>query len=207
MSAKFYAFAIILALFASSCAGMFSAKTRSYATPKAVLLTKNSPPVFRNMADPDSKDSAGVLPKNVGDTVYVLGRVTRSSPVLDRFIYHDGKDSLWLDDAATIDRMIYLLTGKKFQVKKDEDPACWARATVFVTKHSDMKIQTASDNIIQTYNPIDGAKKGFLVTRVPMGDMVEYEITCFSPNMFVNTYQYACEMGFYMKTGREYFDY
>ena len=47
----------------------------------------------------------------------------------------------------------------------------WERAQLWIVKHSRMKIQLASDVIIQTYNPPDASTFfGFTATKEPIGD-------------------------------------
>lgn len=47
----------------------------------------------------------------------------------------------------------------------------WQRSQLWLVKHSRWKIQTATDVLLQTYNPPDqDTSYGFTVTREPVGD-------------------------------------
>lgn len=54
----------------------------------------------------------------------------------------------------------------------------WQRSQFWIAKHSLMKIQTATDVLVQTYNPTKATDQtyGFTVTREPMGGE-KYRIT------------------------------
>ncbi|ALA60181.1 hypothetical protein [Nitrospira moscoviensis] len=60
--------------------------------------------------------------------------------------------------------------------KGDDCEMKWGRAIAWISRNSQWKIQTQTDNIIQTYTPIGAsAASGFLVNKVPLGDG-RYEI-------------------------------
>jgi len=48
-----------------------------------------------------------------------------------------------------------------FRADKSRDPEIWSRAVYWINKHSNMKIQTQSDLIIQTYTPIRSGERDF----------------------------------------------
>lgn len=53
----------------------------------------------------------------------------------------------------------------------------WERAQLWINKHSTRKIQTATDVIVQTYNPESGTGRfGFTAVKEPTGDG-KYRIT------------------------------
>jgi len=57
-------------------------------------------------------------------------------------------------------------------------PQYWQRAQLWLAKHSNMKIQTATDVLLQTFNPSSssGSTYGFTVTKEPFADG-QYKIT------------------------------
>lgn len=61
---------------------------------------------------------------------------------------------------------------------KDE----WARAQLWVVRHSMWKIQTATDVLIQTYSPIrQEVSYGFSITKEPLGNdsyIISIEMVC-----------------------------
>jgi hypothetical protein len=60
----------------------------------------------------------------------------------------------------------------EFTVPKTQAEDVWGRAQAFVGQHSSMKIQIATDYILQTYNP-DCGEFGYYVTKTPQGDSVQ----------------------------------
>ena len=94
---------------------------------------------------------------------------------------------LWAQEKKELTpRQIYvqkaLKTPLKFEVPKDKAEDTWGRIQVFISKFSSMKIQTATDYIIETFNPTKrefGAKYGYKATKTPLGDKVEFEVSCF----------------------------
>ena len=66
-----------------------------------------------------------------------------------------------------------------FTVPKDKSDEAWGRVNSFIVKYSTMKVQTVSDYIIQTYNPIDNFHAwGYTANRMTQGDAVEISVTC-----------------------------
>jgi hypothetical protein len=54
----------------------------------------------------------------------------------------------------------------------------FALAQIFVNDHSDMKIQVATNTIVETYNPTDPGKVGMKVVKLPLsGDTAELRLT------------------------------
>jgi hypothetical protein len=76
----------------------------------------------------------------------------------------------------------------RFEIPKAEADAAWGRAQTFVAKHSSMKIQTASDFVIQTYNPIfepapippslGSVTYGYNISRNAIGDKFVFDVEC-----------------------------
>jgi hypothetical protein len=54
----------------------------------------------------------------------------------------------------------------------------WGRAVAWVSQHSPWRIQTQTDNLIQTYGPGDSASTStaFVVNKIPVGSG-EYQIS------------------------------
>lgn len=91
-----------------------------------------------------------------------------------------------------------------FTVPKAEEEVTWGRIQSFIGKYSSMKIQTASDYIIETYNPSSGDMDyGYSAVRTPMGDEVEFTVRCVCGNMFAgkSAAQNARVLAYYAKTG------
>ena len=70
---------------------------------------------------------------------------------------------------------------------KDKCKIEWQRAQVWVAKHSKWKIQTATDVLIQTYNPAGyDPSYGFTITKEPIPtrakcSIIEMELYCGNP--------------------------
>ena len=72
-----------------------------------------------------------------------------------------------------------MATPLTFTVPKDKSDEAWGRVNSFIVKYSTMKVQTVSDYIIQTYNPIDNFHAwGYTANRMTQGDAVEISVTC-----------------------------
>ena len=72
-----------------------------------------------------------------------------------------------------------------FTVPKEQAGDAWGRAQSFVGRFSSMKLQTATEFIIQTYNPVGSSVAyGYYVTRTPLGADHQFEVQCVYGNMF-----------------------
>jgi hypothetical protein len=171
-----------------------------------VVVAKPSPPLFRYEKSGDIGGQIGTLQAAPGDTLSSCGKHVGGAFSKSYYLLTNDPDTVWVTDGdvLSLDDYAFSLQLTKFRLPKDQDPGAWARATQYIVNHSDMKVQTASDNLIQTYNPIDGAKIGFTITRVPMGDYVEYDVVCMSPNMFVDRVGHARRLAYFMVTGIEH---
>ena len=92
-----------------------------------------------------------------------------------------------------------------FVMPTSQAEQAWARAHAFITRYSSMKIQTSSQYVLQTYNPVgDWPRWGYTVNRMPGGaDMVQFEVWCMCCNPFnkADTIQNAKALALYMQTG------
>jgi len=71
-----------------------------------------------------------------------------------------------------------------FTIAKENSEDAWSRVQGFINKYSSMKIQTASDYTIETYNPT-GVNFGYRASRMNIGDEVEFTVSCYCGNMFM----------------------
>jgi len=72
-----------------------------------------------------------------------------------------------------------------FEVPADQADEVWGRIQSFIGKYSSMKIQTATDFVIETYNPGNGIVQfGYKAIKTNKGNVVEFSIGCFCGNMF-----------------------
>ena len=91
--------------------------------------------------------------------------------------------------------------------KGSEAEIAWSRAHSFITQYSSMKIQTATEYTIQTYNPIRrGGFKidyGYSLSKLLTEDDVQMTVRCFSNNEYADHLvdHNAHLLAHYMKTG------
>jgi hypothetical protein len=75
----------------------------------------------------------------------------------------------------------------EFDIAKEMSDEVWSRAQLFVSKHASMKVQTASDYILETYNPTPDALNpsyGYRVTRAIVGGKARFSVECFNGNAY-----------------------
>lgn len=93
-----------------------------------------------------------------------------------------------------------------FRVSKAQAEETWGRGQSFIGQHSSMKIQVATDYVLQTYNPSDqsyGIDYGYYLTRTPAGEDVGFNVRCLTNNMFAggDANRNAHILAHYMVTG------
>jgi hypothetical protein len=70
----------------------------------------------------------------------------------------------------------------EFELPKAEADEAWARALTFVTKYSDMKVDSTTDTMIKSYLPTDLMKYGYSIVKMPVGDKFKFTVDCLSGN-------------------------
>lgn len=100
------------------------------------------------------------------------------------------------DEVLSADQKQYLAEIAKqplqFNVPKADGNDSWGRAQSFIAQHSGMKIQTASDYAIQTYNAqldtagaippsLGSVTYGYNISRSPIGDKYAFDVNCTGP--------------------------
>lgn len=74
----------------------------------------------------------------------------------------------------------------EFDLGKSASDDAWGRAQVFVAKHSSMKIQTATPNLVENYTPTPNAfnpEYGYRVTRAAGPNGEHFSVECFTGNL------------------------
>lgn len=93
----------------------------------------------------------------------------------------------------------------EFYVSKEEVNNAWGRAQSWIARFSDMKIQTVTECVIQTYNPTGdiGGQWGYYVTKTPIEDKFQISVRCIGSNPFLVSNQKlnAHILAYYIKTG------
>lgn len=131
---------------------------------------------------------AGLLTDAIGLQWYLL-------PVIS--------DTVFVRRGDFLTEKMYTLQSQplRFAVPKSKDSEVWSRASYFVTKYSDMKIQSQTDFLLQTYNPTEQYKIGFSITRQIRGEQVEFEVRVLGSSLFFVWIDKRCS--YYMQNGEE----
>lgn len=201
--------AILLLLVASVLLGCGSAaKIKRFTSPTYVYADRANPAVYQHLSGGGVGDSVGYLEMNRGDSTLAFG--TRDNMFWSgtyHFIALKGADTVYLSKGQVYEEYDYRVDNQfpKFKLPKSQDPTAWGRATQWVLEQSDMKIQTTSENLIQTFNPLKSGQIGFTISRVPMGDEVEYNVTVVGSRIDgKSNLREEQRCAFYMITGRKY---
>lgn len=193
----------MLMAFVVFCIGCAPKLTRiDYAIPSTYYCEKDISKAYHSKQGLPNEDSAKSVSFRIGDSVRVNAFASAGSG--DPYGFHmyyltvTGSDSTWIHQAG-------LMSAKRFDCVKNRNIVrlpramsedAWGRATVWVNKNSDMRIQVASDNLIDTYNVTASTKKGFTITKRTDGESVVIEIE----GKGLGT-SYLCEAYEYIKYG------
>jgi len=91
-----------------------------------------------------------------------------------------------------------------FTVDSAHVEKAWGWAQSYIAKYSSMKIQNATDYVIQTYNPgMHDAMYGYKVVKTDIQDKYELTVNCFTGNVFTAkaAEKNAHILAYYLKTG------
>jgi hypothetical protein len=93
-----------------------------------------------------------------------------------------------------------------FNADKSESSDVWGRAQSFIGRFSSMKLQIATDYVIQTYNPDPNGLDafGYYITKTPVGESDEFNVKCVTNDAIFSggrADQNAHILAYYMKTG------
>ena len=90
----------------------------------------------------------------------------------------------------------------RFSVIKDKTAEPWDRAKKFVKRFNSMKIQTDTDVMLETYDPVNKMDFGYSVAKIAMGHDVQFIVKCNSPSQIEKAYRNAHVLAYYMATGK-----
>jgi len=91
-----------------------------------------------------------------------------------------------------------------FSLPNDKAEEAWARAQLFIAQYSNMKIQIATQYVLQTYNPVGAVPiYGYNITRTPAQNETRFTVQCMHSNMWSGkeAQQNASMLSYYMATG------
>lgn len=115
-------------------------------------------------------------------------------------------------EAAYLDGL--MKESPEFDLPKDQADDAMGRAQVFIANYSSMKVQTATPNLVETYNVPQGnilmpQQFGYQITRANIGDRAHLVVKCFNglEGAFQASAHAAPErnariLAAYMKTGK-----
>lgn len=94
----------------------------------------------------------------------------------------------------------------ELRIPKEKDAEHWSRAIYYVNKHSSMKIQTQTEYMISTFNPITIGQKGFNISkRIEDAEVIySIEVPVRGPNVVFNSIRDAKRCGYYILYGKAY---
>ncbi len=179
----------------------------SHITPEKGIIIKDSAVIYK-FENGAVGDKIGILNKKIGDTILIIGYKYTD----DKRVYsciHDN-DTIFASIKDIIDYDDYLITlmPTKFRVPKDADTLVWSRAKQYIDINTALKIDTETDILIETYLPFEQMHTGFRITRVPIGNEVEFEVktklkvSLFGSNKEEKEIERAKKCAYYMKYGK-----
>lgn len=142
------------------------------------------------------------------------GRVKEGKAALDKYKTLKGisildEDKIFLDKLKAEERNYpeYVKKMKNFPlefiIEKNDEKNAWGRAQSWIGKYSSMKLQTATDYIIQTYNPPEGELKfGYYITKTPLDKGIQITVKCICGKSFPYLIERNAHiLSYYIKTG------
>lgn len=138
-------------------------------------------------------------------------RTHRSMPKINRIRHLAAAGALWITLAACAAPPLQLgPAASAGPVVCDTNcKVAWERAQLWIVKHSKMKVQTATDVLVQTYNPESmKSEYGFTATREPVSNG-QYRITlaayCADPLIGCNPRpeDVVAAFNYYVATGKD----
>ena len=198
-------FTLVLAFCVSACA-IYTLPNKVSRYNSKVIAAKSNMPLYQYVpADSSiSENPVSIASYKSGDTINAVGSATYKGKMYNLFLVNGDTVAALRDDTPTTQRYAIDRQSPKFTLAKTQDMEAWSRAVSWVNQYSDMKIQTQGDLLIQTYNPIgNGVKYGYTVSKVFIGDNVEYTVECMcnNPYFYSTARQNEKELAYYIRTG------
>jgi hypothetical protein len=157
---------MLLLIVIVGCAGTFSVQ-RTPARPMIVM--GKDIPLHKNATWGNA-----IKTLQTGDSVTVIGYE-------GGFLYSAaGKDTGFISegDLKSPTQMEAMNQPLEFKVPKADIEDTWGRANLFIAKYSTMKLQMATDMLLETYNPVTSTDYGYSITKTPMKDNVQITVSC-----------------------------
>lgn len=186
--------------------GCFLMKGHQYRQSESVVVATDHPSVYAVETEGAPGERIGTSDMRAGDTITILGYYYGGLLEETYCIVRHGSGEAYLlrSDVLTADDQLYRRLGPRFDVALREDPATWERARTYLVEQCGRTLQVASDELIKTAASGDTTEVAYLITRVPTGGRVEYEIVCTARGAGVDADSTARGLAFYMVSGRRY---
>lgn len=143
---------------------------------EAVVITTGGAPLYR-------RDSAAVIGSQpFGDTVLTYGYSWDpwSMTGNKRYLVLSGVDTVLV--RAEDVRELWELQPTTFTLPAAQDKDAWARANYYVNTYADLKVQTANEFLVETFNATRLASgTSFSVNRLPQGNQVQFTVNSNNP--------------------------
>jgi hypothetical protein len=189
-----------------SCAGVFSVKP---VTPQNVYAYGKEPGLHKNATWGNY-----IKMLKPGDSVVIIGEIGEYWQAVagtdTGYVEKDEWGTAAQRDAAIQEQkyaVAIMAHPLEFTVPLSDDQEVWGRAQYFLNKYGDMKVQVATDFMVETYNPISGGDCGYSVNRLPSKTGVtftvnaNYKAASMLEDALSRATQNAHVLAYFMKTG------
>lgn len=147
---------------------------------KAIVIAKEQK--LFNIAEGNKIGETSILVNyKVGDTLDFKGEWNQPGSKVASYVRIEHEGKYYAVGALHItkikDWQMRTITPSALLAPKERGEEMWGRAVAFVSTHSDMKIQSQTDYLLQTFNPIKKGQIGFMITKRFEGEHVIFSIT------------------------------
>lgn len=189
-----------------SCASL---TTNYWAETGRCIVLKTNPSVLIAI-DNKKSETKEILTLKIGDTLKYMGLLKKinfgKSATYSYLINIDGKNYFIEDeDVYSIERGAIRSKLYNAEFPKEKADEYWSKAIAFVMDNSEMKIQTQTDYLLQTFNPLKENQRGWTLQKIINGDKVEIKAVC---NVKIGSYSFDSgrqekRLNWYLNTGEK----
>jgi hypothetical protein len=169
------------------------------------IVTKENPDKYEFVNNSSGKKIGVVEIKAFAEIDY-FGELKNYGAEVPQYLVIKDKDNLVCikyPDIKTKKEYEISMQLTKFSIPKEKEKEAWSRAISYINNNSDMKIQTQTDYMIETYNPITAGKKGFTITKEISGDEIILEVKVIGNSGYLwNSYREEQKCAYYIKNGK-----
>lgn len=174
-------FTVFAVMLLTSCSSM-NVRIDRYSQPRTAYFKVDSIQIYQfKEGSMHTGDSSKYVKVNRADSTLVyagafgvatFGRYRHFNKIL----IHD--DSTWVDsdDMIFSEEREYLMSGGVVRLPVAQSDEAWGRAMKWVIDKSDVRVQTSSEYLIDTYNPVTQGSCGYLFTKRVQGGEVLIEL-------------------------------